>query len=109
MYKCLIVMNLVPHTFPQRLSPDVLSAPSSQESSQKQHLQHEAVSQLQSPVGFSDDKESSTTNVVEAQLEQKQLNSINIERPHQQNLCYKQLISFNYSVSIKSQPVSQHL
>lgn len=68
-------MNLVPHTFPQRLSPDVLSAPSSQESSQKQHLQHEAVSQLQSPVGFSDDKESSTTNVVEAQLEQKQLNS----------------------------------
>ena len=69
-------MNLVPHTFPQRLSPDVLSAPSSQESSPKQHLQHEAVSQLQSPVGFSDNKESSTMNVVEAQLEQKQLNSV---------------------------------
>ncbi|XP_058758600.1 uncharacterized protein LOC131631843 isoform X2 [Vicia villosa] len=71
------VMNLVLHTFPQRLFPDVLSAPSSQESSPNQYLQHEKVSQLQSPVDFSNDKESSTTNVAEAEVEldQKQLNS----------------------------------
>lgn len=71
-------MNLVLHTFPQRLFPDVLSAPSSQESSPKQYLQHEEASQLQSPVDFSNDKESSITNVAEAEaeLEQQQLNSV---------------------------------
>ncbi|XP_045789926.1 nucleolar protein dao-5 isoform X2 [Trifolium pratense] len=43
------------------------------ESSPKQHLQHEAVSQIQSPVASSnDDKESSARNVVEAQPEQQQ-------------------------------------
>ncbi|CAK8531934.1 unnamed protein product [Lathyrus sativus] len=45
------------------------------ESSPKQYLQHEEVSQLRSPVHSSDDKESSTTNAAEAELEQKQLNS----------------------------------
>ncbi|XP_058758602.1 uncharacterized protein LOC131631843 isoform X4 [Vicia villosa] len=47
------------------------------ESSPNQYLQHEKVSQLQSPVDFSNDKESSTTNVAEAEVEldQKQLNS----------------------------------
>ncbi|XP_050919119.1 uncharacterized protein LOC127136622 isoform X1 [Lathyrus oleraceus] len=73
------VMNLVLHAFPQRLFPDVLSAPSSQESSPKQYLQHEEASQLRSPVDFSNDRESSITNVAEAEakaeLEQKQLNS----------------------------------
>ncbi|XP_058758601.1 uncharacterized protein LOC131631843 isoform X3 [Vicia villosa] len=64
-------------TSDERLFPDVLSAPSSQESSPNQYLQHEKVSQLQSPVDFSNDKESSTTNVAEAEVEldQKQLNS----------------------------------
>ncbi|KAJ1439856.1 hypothetical protein SESBI_02078 [Sesbania bispinosa] len=42
--------------------------------SPKKHLQHEAVSQLQTPVGFCNDKESGTRNVVGAQLDQKQLN-----------------------------------
>ncbi|CAI8589860.1 unnamed protein product [Vicia faba] len=47
------------------------------ESSPKQYLQQEEVPRLQSSVDFSNDKESSTTNVVEAEaeLEQKQLNS----------------------------------
>ncbi|KAI5445855.1 hypothetical protein KIW84_013911 [Lathyrus oleraceus] len=49
------------------------------ESSPKQYLQHEEASQLRSPVDFSNDRESSITNVAEAEakaeLEQKQLNS----------------------------------
>lgn len=51
-----------------------LSAPSSQESPPKKHLQHEAVSRLQSPVGIrDDDKESNTRNFVGAdKLEQQQ-------------------------------------
>lgn len=71
-------MNLVLHTFPQWLFPDVLSAPSSQESSPKQYFQHDEVPRLQSPVDFSNDKERSTTNVAEAEaeLEQKQLSSV---------------------------------
>ncbi|XP_061362781.1 uncharacterized protein LOC133306471 isoform X2 [Gastrolobium bilobum] len=39
------------------------------------HPQIEGVSRLESPVGFFDDKESATGNVVGAQLDQKQLNT----------------------------------
>lgn len=52
------------------LFPDVLSAPSSQESPKKQH-QHEADPQSRGPAGSGDGKESETRSVVGAQLEQK--------------------------------------
>jgi len=50
------------------LFPDVLSAPSSQESPKKQPQQE---AQLQDPAGSGDGKESDTRNVVGAQLDQK--------------------------------------
>ncbi|XP_020224044.1 uncharacterized protein LOC109806098 isoform X2 [Cajanus cajan] len=57
-------------TFPQRLFPDVVSAPSSQESP-KRLLQHEAVSRMQGPASSSSDKESDPRNVAGPQLDQK--------------------------------------
>lgn len=58
-------------TFPQRLFPDVLSAPSSQESPKK-HLQQEAVSRSQDLAGSRDEKESDART----QLDHKQLNPV---------------------------------
>ncbi|XP_057434151.1 uncharacterized protein LOC130726849 isoform X2 [Lotus japonicus] len=58
----------------------------------KGHLQHEAASQLKSPVGICDDKEPGTRNVVGAMLDQQQLN---------------QNIADRYNETSSTKPVSQ--